>query len=411
MYSPRIDLEPTIVLQSWVWAVAAVLVAVQFVLTRKRPDWGLAMVVAATPLYMARGTLGIPTTLLELLLLSTFGALATRWREFQWLRSRYLVWLGIWVGGALLAAFAHPANLREGLGLWRAFFLEPALWLVAALGVYKGRSRIPLLWGALGALAVITVWSVHQIDCGCGFTYDDRLRGSFQSPNALAQAVVPLGLLAAFWPSKRLIGIRIAATAAVVIMVIASNSRGGELALAAGVVVGLMYLRGRVLRYAVIGVTIGAVLAAAVFGPRLIKHQENQVVSARPVIWGVATDVISSKPILGNGPNQFQSTFKTHEADKPDNILYIEPQAVSAHNVFLSTWLDWGLLTLVGFLGLLAMAVRNLWSRRIELAAPAAMLTAIVVHGLVDTTVLKNDLAIYFMLGLVLAQLGREETV
>lgn len=398
MYDPRILLEPTIFIQGWLWPIVAAALLGGFLLARRRPDYALAAVVAALPFYQVRGTLGIPTTFLELLLGSVLLGLVSRWPRYRPIRTPYDPWLVLWVGGALLAALLGP-DLREGLGLWRAFYLEPVLFFFAAVTVFRKHDPRALLWGAAGALAVLAVWTGYLLLDGRGISYDDRLLGPYQSANYLALLAVPLTLLLAFWPRRELLWLRGAAVLAGVVMVAASNSRGGQLALLAAIAVGALFLRGRWRTAVAAGVAAALVVGSLLAGPNLLRHAEDQVVSARPVLWQEAIGIIKGDPLFGNGPGQFQEVFTERVRDNPEHLLYVVPQSLNPHNLFLVTWTEWGLLTLLGLLGLLVGFARTVRARfSYWQVVPVVMLTSVLGHGLVDTTVLKNDLAIIFAL-------------
>lgn len=404
MYDPRIVLEPTIFIQGpWMWAGVGLLLLAGFFLSRKRPDWGLAAVVAATPLYQVRGeVLGLPTTFLELTLAAVvLGILVRRPREKPQ-RTPYDLWVALFVAGSLLAALVSP-DPREGLGLWRAFILEPVIFFYAVRTVFARRDARPLLAGAMAAIAVVAAWTFSLVADGRGITYDQRLLGPYQTANYFALLLVPLILMTVCWPRREWLALRLAAAGGGLLMLLLSNSRGGELALLAGALVTIPFL-GRRFRLILAAVLIGSLAAAAaVFGPRLIEHSEEQVVSARPVVWREAAGAIAARPLFPVGPGQFQRLFRERVAGNETERLYVAPQAHNAHNFILVAWTEWGLLTVVALLGIVGTTILTIVRRRnYWMIVPSAMLAAIIFHGLVDTSVFKNDLAILFWLTVAL---------
>lgn len=412
MYLPRIELEPTIFINGpLMWIGVAGLLALVFWLTRRRPDYGLGLVVAALPFYQVRGHLGlpfdllgsvnIPTTLLELLLAVVLLGIVSCWPAYRPPRTRYDGWLALWVGGALLAAAVGP-DIREGFGLWRAFFLEPTLFFYAALAVFRKHDLRALLWGVLGAITLLAVWSIWLTLDGRAITYDRRLLGPFQSPNYLALLLGPLLLFILTWPQRVLQYPRVVVGLLGLSMLLATGSRGGQLAFLAALLVGTIFLGRRLRRLVLVGLATLLVVGAIVIGPSLLSHTEDQVVSARPVVWGQAVQIIADQPLFGNGPGQFQDVFRERTRDNQTYQLYVLPQALNSHNTFLTTWTEWGLLTLLGFIGLLVTFIRVVRARlSYWQIGPVTMMMAILIHGLVDTSVLKNDLVLLF--GLVLA--------
>jgi O-antigen ligase len=416
--NPAIGVEPTIHLDTPLrWMVVLAVLGGAFLLTRRRPDFGLALVVAALPLYQARGIINLPgppqlpTTFLELLLgavllaiLSTWFASGRKARKIKLTRGPYDPWLALWVGGALLAAVLSP-NLRDGLGLWRAFFFEPALFFLALRAVFNDRPLTPLLWGAIGTIGLVAVWCGWLLLTGVDIAYDGRLLGPFQSANFLAMLLIPLVLMVAAWPGRDLLAVRIPAAAAGLGLIAASQSRGGYLAILAGVLVALVLKLKRLAGPALAG--LGALTAVFAAASWRVFDRPDPIVSVRPILWNESLKLIQENPLLGNGPGRFQETLAARLGGNPEYARYVVPFAPNAHNLWLVTWVEWGLATLLGLLGLLVTFVR-MTARQ---AGPwrivsAAMMTAILVQGLVDTDMLKNDLAMVFMLVLAISVLG-----
>lgn len=386
------------------WGVIALLLLAVFFFTRRHPGGGLGLVVAALSLYQVRGTLGIPTTLLELILGAVVLGLLSRWPAFKPRRSPYDLWLGLWVGGSLLAALLAPDRV-QALGLWRAFFLEPAVFFVAAQAVFRKESPRPIAYGAGAAILITAAWTGALALGGTALSYDGRLTGPFQSANFLAHLGVPLALLLIGWPERLSLLVRYVPAGLALLLLAGSQSRGGLLAFAIGAAV-LLAARGgarRLRQGAVLAVAAGLVILG-VFA--LIERNDRH--STRSALWGTAAEVIGERPLLGAGPEHFQDEVRRRMGGDEELRRFVIPRAPDAHNVFLVTWTEWGLLTLLGFLGLLGTAGRLLVGRRDTWVPPAAAMgAAIVAHGLVDTPVLKNDLALVFMTVLLLTTLPK----
>lgn len=410
MYSPRIDLEPTIFIQGWGWVVVAVWLALTFLATRKRPGYGIVAVMTVLPLYQARGTIGIPTTLLEMTLLTVLAAYVSKHPRELFKRTPYDLPLAAWVGSGFIAAVLSAEPL-QGLGLWRAFFFEPAIFFYLLLAALRGEPKgNPVLYGALGAVATTVVFSLKRLSEGNAISYDERFIGFFQSPNYLALILIPLALLLLAWPVKRLLLVRFLAAAGAIGFSLASNSRGGALALLAGSAVVAAACLSRI-KLALLGLLGASAIAVAVLaGASPFSHSEDQVVNGRAAIWREALVTISKNPFLGNGPGGFQPVFKERVKDDENETLYVAPQAQSAHNLFLTTWTDWGVLSFLSLLAILVtFAVTILRTRPFYWLAASTMMTAIVVHGMFDTSILKNDLAIVFVVALALSLIKKKE--
>lgn len=418
MNPTELSSEPTILINGLVgWGVVAAAVVGSFLLSRKRPDYGLGLVVAALPLYQVRGELfGLPTTLLELLLLAVVVAIATRWPAYRPVRTPYDLWLAVYVFGALVAVAVGP-DLLKGLGLWRAFFLEPALWFVAAAAVFSKHPPRALLAGAIGAVGVVAVWTVGLLVGSGDLSYDGRLVGPYQSPNYTALLLVPLLLMISLWSGRRWLYARLATAVTAAVIVLATDSLGGLLAVAAAALVAA-YTYSRRRSILVVG-AIGIVAGAIFFGPALFSSPppppttdttidpDNPPppppnLSPRTVLWNEAAALIKEDPLFPSAPGQFQQTLADRVNDVEVYRLYVAPYALNPHNFKLSVWVEWGLLSLLGLFGLLVTCLVMALRGRPLAVVSLAMLTATIVHGIVDTPVLKNDLAILLMLTLVL---------
>ncbi|HEY8108879.1 MAG TPA: O-antigen ligase family protein [Patescibacteria group bacterium] len=385
---------------AWVAVMALLLGA--FLFTRRHPGGGLGLVVAALPLYQVRGSLGLPTTLLELLLGAVLLGILSRWPAYKPRWSPYDPWLALWAGGSLVAALLAP-DPQQGLGLWRAFFLEPVLFFVVARTVFTKESARPIAYGAAAAVGITALWTAALALGGTALSYDGRLTGPFQSANFLAHLGVPLGLLLIGWPQRLPAYVRYVPALLALGLLAGSQSRGGVLAFAIGAATLVALRSGAVWlkRGAVVALALGLVATA---GLTLVERSDQY--STRSVLWKTALEVVGERPLLGAGPEHFQDEVRRRMGGDEELRQFVIPRAPDAHNVFLVTWTEWGLLALLGLLGLLGTAARLLYRRRDAWVPPAAAMTAaIVTHGLVDTPILKNDLALVFMVVLLLTVL------
>lgn len=413
--------EATIFLLGEGWVLAAILLGGLIIATIRRPALGIAGVLASLPLYQVRGEIaGFPTTFLELALLSVVGVIVLKYGRLMLRRSGYEWPLALWVGGALGAALLS-ADVISALGLWRAWFFEPVLFFYAALAVWRrdDPARRSVLWGLLGSGAVILLWTTGLALTGEAITYDNRLTGPFQSPNFLAMALVLIMVVLLFWPERRLLFSRAVILGGSLVALTLASSRGGLLALSLAVIVGILFRpirhsrpsRSKVWPLAALGLVISVFLVLVVGS--LFTGERNDRLSSRPAIWQHAVAEIQKDPLWGVGPTRFQQSFfevKEREADVAGR-LYIAPQARTAHNVALSTWTEWGLMSLLGFLALVVTVARKTLqvTRPTTWRVSLVLVTAILVHGLIDTTVLKNDLALLFVLTLALSVPATQE--
>jgi putative inorganic carbon (HCO3(-)) transporter len=126
--------------------------------------------------------------------------------------------------------------------------------------------------------------------------------------------------------------------------------------------------------------------------------QKESSFDARLIIWQKSWEIFKANPVLGIGPGTFGDYFPS----------YPEWGVPQPHSIFLAFLLQTGILGLVGFVWLLAWffrtGIRNYLASRMqeELGIRNVVLMMvmiyILVHGLVDATYWKNDLAVVFWL-------------
>jgi putative inorganic carbon (HCO3(-)) transporter len=152
----------------------------------------------------------------------------------------------------------------------------------------------------------------------------------------------------------------------------------------------------------------------------LIKYRTIQALdqrsslASRIMIWKSSGRMILQQPIWGIGPGNFQEKYLEYQKFFPP---YLEWSAPQPHNIFLAFWLQAGAIGLFGFAWILFLffqdnkiAIKK--NRDLGALLLAAMIW-IVVHGMVDTTYWRNDLAVMFWLivgiNLILAKSQSED--
>lgn len=188
-----------------------------------------------------------------------------------------------------------------------------------------------------------------------------------------------------------------------------TRSYGGMLGVFVGMVVLVSLLPKKLLQLKKWGVTLillGVVVGSvgiAMQGKLQSFFQQDQYNSfdTRQQIWTVAKELITEYPVQGIGFNSFEQAHYTRAFE-----LYSPPlewEVPKAHNLYLNTWLEMGLLGLVSLIWLFIIVCKNAWreirqNQSVIALATLAAMTAVVVHGLLDTPYFKNDLSIIFWL-------------
>ena len=116
------------------------------------------------------------------------------------------------------------------------------------------------------------------------------------------------------------------------------------------------------------------------------------------MIWRSAGRLIEDNWLWGIGAGNFQEKYLVYQKYFTP---YLEWAVPHPHSLYLSIWLYGGALGLAGFVGLIFFWFRSFWRlqknpnlRFIGLG----IMFYILLHGIVDTTYFKNDLAVVFWL-------------
>ncbi len=365
----------------------------------------------ALPLYLVRFRIGpLPTTLLELVLVVLFVSFTVAygqkgWREgwknlgaWQWLVIAWLV--------TTFAAIWWAADPVAGLGLWRAYILEPLL-VFTILATVKDIAIIKRLQTNLCLVVIFLAgWAVVQFVTGWGIPHPwnvaigagRRATWPFPYPNALALFVVPI----AAWAFSRVSppyegGARgsvsrwllVLTWCSALIATLLAKSDGGLIALlAAAWLVLIVTKRTRIVTLIVTTCLAVFVLSVPAIRTPIIKQVTFQEWSGqvRLFIWRETWQMLKSRPILGAGFGGYQEAFKPfHKATAIEIFQY-------PHQIVFNLWSETGLLGLFVFGWIVGLWV---WKGRKDVRMLAPLL-AILVHGLVDVPYFKNDLAIVF---------------
>ena len=179
-------------------------------------------------------------------------------------------------------------------------------------------------------------------------------------------------------------------------------SRGALLAGAVLALVAVLSVRDVRLRLGLLGAAVvtGLALSQVPFVAARLAHQldpHRSTLALREAIWSVTFRMLRDHPLFGAGISGYQTVMKHYRTPN----LHPEPYA---HNIFLTTWSEVGLIGLAAFavilFGLLWRAWRHFDSAR-DLYRPLlwgifGVWVVFIVHGLVDSPYWKNDLSLEF---------------
>jgi len=368
------------------------------------------------PMYLVRFTIGVPTTVLEVVTWVVFVGilLSAPDRIKKALMDRdHLITIGILLillGGVVGLRVSHHAV--QSAGLFKGYLITPLVaGLLVVLGGKKGRKMVE--WGAICAGFIVSLTSLGQWVLHTGLP-DGRIVGVYAldtgaSPNYLALFVAPVAILA-YGMALSASRTRMQRTIAIIFAlsmsasVVLSQSRAGiAVILFALVWFVWMTLRARAglqKRVDVLftGIAIICIAIAVVMGiPRLLANPHSGRISSsnniRYEIWKTTIQkIIPVYPITGVGFGEFQTVFTQMTRTQVNYPEYIAPWALTPHNIILALWVDTGLVGVIGFLIVCVGVCRRIPRSSIWFA----VFVSILLFGVVDTPILKNDLGAFF---------------
>ena len=374
----------------------------------------LAFTAACLPLYAARWSYGpLPTTLLENLVLGTIALyLVARWRAGRLLRpltTHYDIAIALLLLSGLISVLVAKDH-RAALGLYRAYLIEPvALFYVASdLLKRRGDFRTLLLGFGIGtsSFAVLNIGAFAAAVLENSIHFGAPPTAIYTSSNAVAMFLEPplafAIALVLFSDERRDRRLALAWALILAAALVLTFSRGAFLALAVFALLTIANVR-RDLRkpLLVIGVVAAAVVLLTVvvasttplMKARFSYVALNHTLQTRSAIFTATLHMIEAHPLLGVGLGGY--VYKLH------GFLEIYP-----HNLYLSFWVELGLLGLLAFLYIFVkLLISALRALPLASGFERALLWGVVgtvalwaVHGLVDSPYWKNDMSVEFWL-------------
>lgn len=363
---------------------------------KKIPNSFLYLTVLSLPFFYFRFSLvGIPTTLVEILVYLTFITFLLTKRLK--LNIKFLLIGLIFLLGGLLSALIDP-NLLDGLGLWKAYFFDGFLfaWCVYSLEKHDiEKALIPSLIFSGGICALVSLLA--------GNYKDGRLLDlALLSPNYLGMFLTPILLLAItkIIYNKKINTLLIGAALAMLVAIFLSGSRGALLAITVGsILIFINWTKSIRLKYVSLGFILIVLLGSLwYFRPDFTRHDRKQTSSnIRYEIWKTSLIIIKQRPVTGVGLSNYQNYFSKMTSGQVNYPEFVSPQALTAHNIFLNLFAVGGIILLLSFLVFLSQL-------GLRLNPATIAVWSIIIYGLVDTPFFRNDLALLFWILVALTQ-------
>lgn len=416
---------------AWIALVCAAFLAVSL----WRPRVAIAGVIVGLPSYLLRSSVfGIPTTALEAGVVGTVlgwflrvvmeaardrKAWHDRVQRVRGALSPPLILFFVIAALGWIVSTIVSIDVRAASGALKAWFVEPALLGIVVLAETKNMRDAALLERALLLVLVwVSLVGLVQVAVLRSTVEDGRLSSVFAPvANYYAMFAAPLIVCAAGLALLR----RHAAFALTSVVIGAaamflSLSFGGLLAVALGVATLLVTVLDKKYRArSLAGLAIvAAVLLVSLLPTRQFQEKLNFTTRSsslvRTQIWRTAIEVGREHPFLGIGPGTFEQAYRETVPK-----LYFPPLewlVAKPHNLYLNVWVEVGVLGLIGTLGFFVAFLKRIFSKRtpaVRARVYGAAIIAVLAHGLVDTPVFKNDLAVLTVLLIALGLVAVRE--
>lgn len=381
------------------------------------------------PTYLIKIKFGwVSFNVLELLIFVLFLFRAFKKNtKYEIPNTKYVLPIIFIIIGLLLSVLANQ-NYYSGFGAIKGWFVVPLIFAIIFYDALKKDER--LLRKSLLALffsgAAISLIGIFYKFSGI-LTYDNRLKIFWDSPNQLAMFLaVPFLIGIEKFGFEELKKVRLWGIPATKLPEGKSRTLKWK---SAAIIFGLLLISSSLYLTKSFGVwlaimmtllavfwleygkkvpkkylaTFSIILAIFLVWASINKYNNIQnldkrsSLASRTMIWRSAGLMIENNPLFGIGPGNFQEKYLEYQKYFPP---YLEWSAPQPHNLFFAFWLQAGLIGLAGFVWILIsffrdnkIAIRN--DRNVGILFLGIMIY-ILVHGLVDTTYWRNDLAVIF---------------
>lgn len=364
------------------------------------------MIILCLPTYLIRfKILGIPFTLLEVLILGIFILFLFIYRlNFSLGSYKYVVCSFLVIG--LIGAIVSVNN-QAALGILKAYIIEPILFYIVLINVKPKYNKI--LWSLGFSAAFIALVGLIQYITGYGIPAPWNIRGEefritsvYEYPNAIGLFLAPiivlfLGNILIF---KNKIFYSVALVALLLSAIFFAKTEGAYLAIIASFIFLGLFTKWK--KYFIAAFILGIIILMVVPSFRDVITLQDTSGDVRLALWQGTWNLLSDRPLFGAGLAGFPDLYPLYKLDKHVEILQY------AHNIFLDFWVQLGILGLLWLIWAMFTFFAQSLKRKtkISIVAMSAM-AAILVYGLVDVPYFKNDLSILFWLILGLSRLEK----
>ena len=320
--------------------------------------------------------------------------------------TRYYIPVLLILAGVALSTLVNK-NYYVGLGIIKGWFFLPIVFAIIFFDNLKKNEKI-LNWSLVMLFysgILVSIEGIYYWLSGI-LTYDGRLRIFFDSPNQLAMFLAPVFLIGLFLFLKEVEKKKKTITT-VGLLLIGLNlfltfSYGAWLSLAIVSAISLVIImKNNESKITLVVFTLFFLLFLFFYQKDNFSNTrlfgERSSLASRLMIWKSAALIIEKNPISGVGPGNFQNKYLEYQKYFPPYLEWAVPQP---HNLYLAFWLEAGFIGLIGFSLLVIQFFRDnkkaIGNNRLYGTLCLAAVLYYLVHGLVDTTYWRNDMAVVF---------------
>jgi putative inorganic carbon (hco3(-)) transporter len=366
----------------------------------KSSKYALMLLIAALPSYLLRFEIfGIPSTLLELLLLAFLIVwIGKNHKQLKGLFKLPLL-LKLAITFFLIAGITGVVvapDMQAALGVFKAYLLEPIIFfLVLRLELLNKRVSSDDLFKGLGISAIVLsliAFTQKLTSLGIPAPWDIEMRATsiFDYPNALGLFLGPIIVIAILKLNKKKdLLIWLPAAVLSIRAITLSQSEAAIVSILATLILAGLICKKTRLWTALIAVllTVVIILTPAIQSKLTLQDYSGGV---RLSQWEETTTMLSDNWMFGAGLSGYPAALEPyHTATHYEIFQY-------PHNIVLNIWTELGVLGIIAFI-ILILAIQKT-SLGTNIRSPHAIaflaLTQMTIHGLVDVPYFKNDLAI-----------------
>ncbi len=396
-------------------------------LTWTRPVLAAGLILATLPVYQIRFAIAdIPLTLLEIELCVFVGIVFFRKRT----QLRALISAPPLVPAALVAGFlamgtlslVWTPELTAGLGIWKAYVIEPVLLAVAVYLSLQKSADVAFLLRSIWILAIgVSVIALIQYATGFGIPEpwnawpDRRAVGVFDYPNAVGLLLAPIISTAIAWlmysrqwaavwfqsaqQQKLSVILALLTTFLGSIAVLAARADGAIVSIVATTALLAVFTRFRMATIALC--SLGLIAVLVVPQTREILLFQDVSGDVRLALWKGTVNLIQHQPFTGAGIGAFPQVYDSYRLPSHVELLQYP------HNIVLDFCVEFGIFGPVWLIAFFGLTAKCLLSKRVRSYSATMLMIApffaTMIYGLVDSPYFKNDLSVLFWLWIALS--------